>query len=125
MPAGDAQRSWFPEMLEVLKESWSSELSWEECAQLCSEFTEMRTKIKKERGIRGAKMHCKNCGGLHEMGPPPIGIRSMLFALRKMDVLDDEGFSEFDMQWKSYRRKHQLDATGQPKEEAVKEDSYC
>jgi hypothetical protein len=47
----------------------------------------------------------------------------MLFALRKMDVLDEEGFSELDRQWKSYRRKHQLDSTGQPKEEAVKENS--
>ena len=35
MPAGGAQRIWFPEMLSELKRIWSSALTWEELADFC------------------------------------------------------------------------------------------
>ena len=36
MPAGDAQRVWFPAMIEELKTSWSETMSWNELADLCA-----------------------------------------------------------------------------------------
>ena len=46
MPAGDAQRAWFPEMLEDLKSHWSSDMTWEELAVFCRDMTEKRQRIK-------------------------------------------------------------------------------
>ncbi len=42
MAAGDAQRAWFPEMIEKLKERWTSKMTWIECAELCEEMTKTR-----------------------------------------------------------------------------------
>ncbi len=42
MAAGDAQRAWFPEMMAELKNIWSPQLSWEECAALCQKMTVLR-----------------------------------------------------------------------------------
>jgi len=55
MPSGDAQRVWFPEMLEVLKTAWSSSMSWDELADFCERMTEMRRKMREERGIQSPK----------------------------------------------------------------------
>ena len=34
MPAGDRQRTWFPEMVEVLRAEWRARLSWNELIAL-------------------------------------------------------------------------------------------
>lgn len=128
MPSGDAIRSWFPEMLEGLAEKWSPSLSWEEWAVLCREMTELRTRIRKERRISGQKMFCKGCGEVKEMVPLPIGIRSMLFALKKVKLLDDDQLVRLDKEWKKHQRIHGLDNLGTPKCESKTEgrkDSHC
>lgn len=123
MPAGDAQRAWFPEMLEELKNRWKLDMSWNECIQLCRNATATRTKLKKEKGIAGPLMFCKNCNDYHEMSPMPIGIRSLLFALKKEGLIDDHTFEIKDKEWKKYQRKHQLDAIGNPKKQRLNQPS--
>ena len=56
MPAGDAQRVWFPEMLEELKASWSKTMSWEELTDFCARMSEKRKQIRLERGIQPTMM---------------------------------------------------------------------
>ena len=51
MPAGDAQRVWFPEMLEDLRSFWSKDMEWEQLADFCQYMTEKRKQIRLERGI--------------------------------------------------------------------------
>ncbi len=45
MPPGDAQRAWFPEMLERLKAKWKPELTWKKQIGICEEMTEFREQI--------------------------------------------------------------------------------
>ena len=52
MPAGDAQRAWFPEMLDELTRHWSSDMSWDEIAIFSRHMTEKRKKIRDARGIK-------------------------------------------------------------------------
>ena len=40
MPAGDAQRAWFPAMLSELEQFWDSEMSWNLLAKFCHQMTE-------------------------------------------------------------------------------------
>ncbi len=42
MPAGDAQRAWFPEMLEDLKSYWSTDWSWKGFSVFCEVMTEKK-----------------------------------------------------------------------------------
>lgn len=118
MPQGDAQRAWFPEMLRELPKKWSPEMSWTEWSELCVAMTRRRNAIRKKRGITGPWMKCRGCGGVHEMGPPPVSIRSLLFALEKAGLLEDGEFATRDKEWKKYQRSHGLDCYGKPKAKA-------
>ena len=90
MPAGDAERAWFPEMLSELKVKWKPQMSWKECTDLCHKMPRFRESIWKERNIKPAKKWCTNCQEYHDSRPGPISIRSLLFALKKIKVIDDE-----------------------------------
>ena len=110
MPAGDAQRAWFAEMLEDLKSHWSSDMTWEELAVFCHDMTEKRQRIKEARNITPPRMTCKKCGG--RMVLPPVTIRSALFALRKINAIDESEFKKLDREWGKHRKANGLDACG-------------
>ena len=112
MAAGDSQRAWFPEMISELKNTWSHQMTWEECADLCHQMTLFRKSIWKERNIKPARMWCKNCQEYHDSRPPDISIRSMLFALKKIDAIDQDELARLDKSWKKYRKAASLDAYG-------------
>jgi hypothetical protein len=110
MPSGDAQRAWFPEMLADLNARWSSDMTWDELAAFCHDMTEKRQRIRDDRSIKPIRMACHECGG--GMVPPPISIRSALFALRKLNVIDESEFKKLDREWSKYRKAKDLDAYG-------------
>ncbi|MFT5409025.1 MAG: hypothetical protein ACI9NC_001736 [Verrucomicrobiales bacterium] len=80
-------------------------------------MTKLRTAIRRRKGISGASILCKACGGTHEMVPLPVGIRSMLFALQNVKLLDEDDLALKDKEWKMHKRKHRLDSLGNPEAE--------
>ena len=110
MPAGDAQRAWFPEMLEELKSHWASDKSWDNLANFCRYIAEERDKIRTIRGIKPPRSSCNKCGG--KMVLPPISIRSALFALRKIKEINEKEFKNLDREWGKYRKINNLNAYG-------------
>lgn len=116
MPAGDAQRAWFPEMLEELVAWWKPGVSWESLAEFCRRMTERRAAIRQERGIQGPLVYCPKCDRMERMTLPDLSIRSALFALKKAGALSEEEMREVDRSWKSYQRENQLDAYGKKKQ---------
>ena len=114
MASGDAQRAWFPEMVSELRDNWNPQMPWEECAAFCQRMTVFRESIWKSRDIKPVRAWCPNCKEYHESRPPDISIRSMLFTLRKLKVIDDKALKELDKAWKKYRKASNLDAYGKP-----------
>ena len=116
MPSGDAQRAWFPEMLEELKRSWSEAMSWNELADFCARMTEMRKQIREEHGILSPKRRCNRCGGtmLPTADVSGISIRSALFALRNNGLITDDEFKKLDKRWMKHKKENGLDANGRP-----------
>jgi hypothetical protein len=114
MPSGDAQRVWFPEMLEELKTSWSEAMSWDELAGFCARMTELRKQIRETRGIRSPRMRCSRCGGTLRTftDVSGISIRSALFALRNNGVITNDEFKKLDKSWMKHKKKNSLDAHG-------------
>ncbi len=112
MAAGDAQRVWFPEMLDELTRAWRAGMDWEALAELCKRMTEMRRSIRRARGIKGPKTRCKCCGEVGDGGGARISIRSAIFALKKVGVLDDIGLRSLDRRWQRHRKARGLDAYG-------------
>jgi len=115
MPSGDAQRVWFPEMLSLISEQWNDDLSWNEISVLCTEMTEYRKKLKNIKNIKPIMAFCENCKKYHEMDISPIGVRSLLFALKKSKIIDELKFKTLESEWRKYQRKNKLDGYGNPK----------
>lgn len=114
MASGDAQRAWFPEMLEDLKSYWKTDWSWKGFAVFCEAMTEKREQIKESRGIKPLRQRCKQCGG--RMVLPPISIRSALFAVQKLGLIDKDQFKKYEKDWAKFRKENSLDPYGNKKD---------
>ncbi|MDP1564535.1 MAG: hypothetical protein Q8M16_24405 [Pirellulaceae bacterium] len=112
MPAGDAQRAWFPEMLSELIRFWDNDPDWSAVIKFCETMTSLRSSIWEQRGIKGPLMTCRNCGKKHAMTLPPISPRSLLFALQKIDIITDDQLKQLDKEWMRFRKSENLDALG-------------
>jgi len=116
MPSGDAQRAWFPEMLEELQRYWSPDVSWDDLIKFCSRMTSVRAEIRQARGIKGPMMTCRKCGKRRRSRLPDISPRSALFALRKLGVISDETMKSLERDWAKHRQANGLDAYGKKKD---------
>jgi len=112
MPAGDAQRVWFPEMIDELATSWSKAMGWDELADFCSRMTEIRKKIRHERGIQPPRIRCSNCGKVSRSDISGVSIRSALFALKKHNIITEAEFKDLEKSWMKYKARNDLDAYG-------------
>jgi len=61
MPAGDASRTWFSEMIEALRQEWKPEMAWEQVIALRDRLDAMLKDIRFSRGIRPPTMWCPVC----------------------------------------------------------------
>jgi hypothetical protein len=116
MASGDAQRAWFPEMLSILRQRWHPTISWEEVGRICDDMQRLRKEIRERKNIRPVRIYCKECGQYSEVVPPRISIRSLLFALRKANIVTDAEFKALDKNWKKYRKENSLDLFGRKAE---------
>jgi hypothetical protein len=58
MPAGNRQRTWFPEMVEVLRAEWRAEMSWDDLIALRDRLDRMLQHIRASRHIELADDAC-------------------------------------------------------------------
>ncbi|MEQ1505863.1 MAG: hypothetical protein ABMB14_26750, partial [Myxococcota bacterium] len=112
MASGDAQRVWFPEMVDELRRDWSTSLTWDEVVRLCGEAMALRTRIRQERGILPPRTRCPHCGQISQADIPGISVRSLLFALRNDGQISETELARLDRSWKKHRAAHGLDAYG-------------
>lgn len=112
MPAGDAQRVWFPAMLSELHRARAANMSWEDLAALCARVTEMRTEIRRSRGILPPLTRCPACGHASRSDIAGVSVRSALFALASEGLVTDAEFRRRDRDWKKHRASLRLDPYG-------------
>ena len=112
MPAGDAQRIWFPEMLDELKKTWSSAMTWEELTDFCHLMTEKRRGIRQTKGIRPPRIRCHKCGQVSRSDISGVSIRSALFALKNNGVITATEFRGLNRSWMRHKAKYGLDSYG-------------
>lgn len=115
MAAGDAYKVWFPEMLKTLKTKWRSDMEWEEVITLCSAMTKKRETLRQKKNIKDPIMKCSCCNKKMPFKAAPITVRSLLFALKKADIIEEDTLSLLDADWKKYQRRNKLNGQGQVK----------
>jgi hypothetical protein len=119
MASGDAQRVWFPEMLEALVAAWSASMAWEELADFCERMTLERRAIRASRGIEPPLTRCTRCGAVSRADIRGVSIRSALFALKNTGTISPADFGMLDKRWQKHRVNAGLDPYGRPAKPAA------
>ena len=122
MASGDNTRVWFPEMLDELSQTWHQDLEWGEVKKICLHMGKRLTEIRNRKNIKTKlNIPCKSgcgCGGTMELSSK-ISIRSLLFSLKKIDVISEQKLKELDENWQSYQRRNNLNAFHEPKKQII------
>jgi hypothetical protein len=112
MPSGDANRIWFPELVDILQARWHEEMPVDELIQLTAELDAALQAIRAERRIKSAMMWCPNCQKRHRSAPPRVSVPATIFALSRFGVASPETVKSTEKRWKRHRRENQLDLYG-------------
>lgn len=112
MASGDAQRTWFPEMIEMLGQTWSPSISESELLALRDRLDSTLQTIRSERHILPAMMWCPNCQAHHPSAPPKVSVRAMILALGRFEMASASEVKALERRWNTYRRRNQLDRYG-------------
>lgn len=112
MPSGDAQRQWFPEMIEMLREQWDPELTWVELALLAARLDAVLAGIRKERSIQPPMFHCPKCGKYGRSAFSGITVNATVFAAGRFGIAPEAEAKGLSRRWTKYRKEHHLDGHG-------------
>lgn len=113
MPAGDAQRTWFPEMVAVVRRDWDRSMSMTELINLRDRLDSMLQSIRSERGILPPVMMCPSCGSTGAAAPSRVSVRALILSLARFGIASAEEVRGLEKSWNRYRRHEQLDMYGQ------------
>ena len=85
MAAGDAQRTWFPEMVLMLRQEWKPAMSCVALIELRNRQDAMLQAIRSEKNILSPPiMKCPKCHREGRMAPPKASVRAL--TLRSLDL---------------------------------------
>jgi hypothetical protein len=118
MPPGDPKRTWFPEMLEILRARWHVGLPFAELIELRDELDAMLHRIRAERHIRPPVIRCPRCGHVGEAAEPDVSVRAMILSLGRFGMASAEQVKTLEKRWAAYRKQNGLDLYGKTAEPA-------
>ena len=114
MPAGDASRTWFSEMIETLRQEWKPEMAWEQVIALRDRLDAMLNEIRFSRGIRPPTMWCPVCNRRTQQAPPSVSVRALILALGRFSIVAAAEAKSLEKRWAKHRTENILDRNGQP-----------
>jgi hypothetical protein len=114
MPAGDAQRTWFPEMVETLRRQWRDSMSPAQCIELRDQLDAMLETLRTQRAIQPPLIYCPNCKARHRARFLRVSVRALILAVGRFGIGSHDQVRGCEKAWKQYRREHALDLDGHP-----------
>jgi hypothetical protein len=112
MAAGDAQRVWFPEMIEKLRSQWHEGMSFEAMVELRDELDAMLQQIRGGRHIRPPVFKCPQCGHVGHGAEPRVSVRAMLCSLQRFGIVEAGHIKTLERGWAIYRQQNRLNVYG-------------
>ena len=112
MPPGDAHRQWFPEMIDILRQVWKHQLSWDELVFLTARLDAMLQQIREVRNITPPMCTCSKCGAYGRSSFGRISINATILAAVRFGIASQSEVKELSKRWKKYRKEHGLDNYG-------------
>ena len=124
MPAGDAHRTWFPEMIETLHSEWKGTPSWPELIAFAGRLDAMLQTIRREQNILPPMATCPKCKTRHRAAAPHVSVRAMLLAAGRFGIVGSDEVPVLEKGWKKHREDNALDLYGKKVAEASP-SSWC
>jgi len=112
MAAGDAQRVWFPEMIERLRSRWHQGMSCDALIELRDDLDAMLERIRSDRHIRPAVFRCPECGHVGVGAEPHVGVRAMILSRTRFGIAPAEQTRPLEKAWAAYRKQKGVDLYG-------------
>ena len=105
MASGDAQRVWFSEMIEMLREGWNSSMSCEDLISLRNRIDATLQSIRAEREILPPMMWCPTCQKGQRSVPPKVSVRATILALGRFRIALETEVKSLEKLWKKYMKE--------------------
>ena len=112
MPSGDAQKTWFPEMIMRLRLEWHEGMSIPALIGLRDELDETLHQIRVARNIQTPIITCRRCGMTGRAAEPRVSVRALILALARFEIASKDHTSALEKAWAQYRKQHRLDIDG-------------
>ena len=112
MASGDASRTWFSEMVETLRQEWTSAMSWERVFTLRDRLDVMLQEIRTSRNIRPPSMWCPVCDQRTQQAPPSVSVRATILALGRFGIVAPAEMKSLEKRWAKHRKETNLDRNG-------------
>jgi hypothetical protein len=112
MPSGDAQRTWFPEMIVRLRAEWHTGMSMPALIGLRNELDGALQRIRAGRNIQTPIITCSKCGLTGPAAEPHVSVRALILALARFEIASKDQTRVLEKEWVAYRKQHQLDVEG-------------
>ena len=112
MASGDAQRTWFPEMIVRLRSEWHEEVSMRALISLRDELDGMLQRIRTGRNIQTPIVTCRTCGTTGPAAEPHVSVRALILAVARFGIASKDQTRVLEKRWAEYRKQHRLDIEG-------------
>jgi hypothetical protein len=112
MPTGDAQRTWFPEMVVRLRAEWQAGMSMPALINLRDELDGMLHRIRTGRKIQTPIITCRTCGMTGPAAEPHVSVRALILALARFEIVSKDETRAIENAWAAYRKQHGLGIEG-------------
>jgi hypothetical protein len=120
MPSGDAQRTWFPEMVVRLRAEWQAGMSMLALISLRDELEGMLRRIRDSRNIRTRIITCRRCGMTGPAAEPHVSVRALILALARFEIAPKDEARAVEKACAAYRKQHRLSVEGKVSAEVPK-----
>lgn len=115
MPVGQAHTTWFPELKEILKNKWSSNLSIEQHFDLVDDLNNSLKQIRTDLNIQPPMMWCPKCQKRHRSKFSNVSITAMYYALKRFELCKNDDLNKLLREWKKYSKSENIDIYGNKK----------
>ena len=109
MPSGDAQRTWFPEIVARVRAEWREGMSIPALIGLRDELDEMLHRIRAGRNIQTPIITCRKCGMTGHAAEPRVSVRALILALARFEIASRDQTRVLEKEWAAYCEQHRLD----------------
>ena len=129
MPSGNPQRTWFPEMIDLLRSEWNSDAPFSDLIELTQRLDSQLRRIRSAygfepvRNITNSTVPCPICGRVGPAEERRVSVRATILAASRFGIESREVTKAIERRWAKHRAEQQLDLYGQPSGTA--EAAHC